>query len=225
MPASPAPRPRVRTAVPQPSTSSSEPPASADASADAPADAPRAGAPERILAAAATCAGQQGVAQVSLQTVAGVAGVSKALIHYHFRDRDALLARLADWLSDAVVAGEAAALADAPPTGGLDALWEWLGGELATGRIRALVDLGQEQGAAVRSAVRRSREARRTQATRTIEWLFHALSLTPRLPAPLVADVTVAFLDGLAGEATIEPEANHRLRFDVFWLSVLNLAE
>ena len=47
----------------------------------------------------------------------------------------------------------------------------------------------------------------------------------PRLPAPLVADVTVAFLDGLAGEATVEPEANHRLRFDVFWLSVLNLAE
>ncbi len=206
MPASPAPRPRVRTVAPA-------------------AGAPAAGAPQRILAAAAACAGQQGVAQVSLQTVAGVAGVSKALIHYHFRDRDALLARLADWLSDAVVAGEAAALAHAPPTGGLDALWEWLGGELASGHIRALVDLGQEQGAAVRAAVRRSREARRAQATRTIEWLFQALSLTPRLPAPLVADVTVAFLDGLAGEATIEPEANHRLRFDVFWLSVLNLAE
>ncbi|HEY0779799.1 MAG TPA: TetR/AcrR family transcriptional regulator, partial [Gemmatirosa sp.] len=116
MPASPAPRPRVRTAA-------SSVAAAADApAASAPADGPRAGAPERILAAAAACAGQQGVAQVSLQTVAGVAGVSKALIHYHFRDRDALLARLADWLSDVVVAGEAAALADAPPTGGLDAL-------------------------------------------------------------------------------------------------------
>ena len=69
------------------------------------------------------------------------------------------------------------------------------------------------------------REARRAQATRTIEWLFNALALTPRLPAPLVGDVTVAFVDGLAGEAAIEPEANHRLRFDVFWLSVLNLAE
>ncbi len=215
------PRPRVRSARAAPAPSAAPDPASAVA----PTAAPTAGAPERILAAAASCAGQQGVAQVSLQTVAGVAGVSKALIHYHFRDRDALLARLAESLTDVVVAGEAAALDGAPPTGGLDALWEWLGAELATGRIRALVDLGQEQGPAVRAAVRRSREARRAQATRTIEWLFQSLSLIPRLPAPLVADVTVAFLDGLAGEATVEPEANHRLRFDVFWLSVLNLAE
>ena len=185
----------------------------------------RGNAPERILAAAAECAGQLGAAQVSLQTVAGAAGVSKALIHYHFRDRDALLAQLADWLTVALVTGEDAVLADAAATDGLDALWAWLGQELATGRIRALVDLGQERGAAVRAAVRRSREARRAQATRTIERLFGALSLTPRLPAPLLADVTVAFVDGLAGEAALEPDANYRLRFDVFWLSVLNLAE
>ena len=188
-------------------------------------NAPRGNAPARILAAAAEAAGQLGAAQVSLQTVAGVAGVSKALIHYHFRDRDALLAQLADWLSDALVAGEDAALADADATGGLDALWRWLDAELAAGSIRALVDLGQERGDAVRAAVRRSRAARRAQAARTVEQLFGALSLTPRLPAPLLADVTVAFVDGLAGEAALEPEANHRLRFDVFWLSVLNLAE
>lgn len=189
------------------------------------AAAPRGNAPARILAAAAEAAGQLGAAQVSLQTVAAVAGVSKALIHYHFRDRDALLAQLADWLTESVVAGEDAALAGADAAGGLDALWAWLGGELAAGSIRALVDLGQERGEVVRAAVRRSREARRAQAARTVERLFGALSLTPRLPAPLLADVTVAFVDGLAGEAAIEPEANHRLRFDVFWLSVLNLAE
>ncbi len=187
--------------------------------------APRGNAPARILAAAAEAAGQLGAAQVSLQTVAGVAGVSKALIHYHFRDRDALLAQLADWLTEALIAGEDAALAGADATGGLDALWVWLDRELAAGSIRALVDLGQERGESVRAAVRRSREARRAQAARTVEQLFGALSLTPRLPAPLLADVTVAFVDGLAGEAAIEPDANHRLRFDVFWLSVLNLAE
>jgi AcrR family transcriptional regulator len=191
----------------------------------APRPRARGNAPERILAATAECAGQLGTAQVSLQTVAGVAGVSKALIHYHFRDRDALLARLADWLSDALVEGEELALDAADAAGGLDALWAWLEAELASGRIRALVDLAQERGEAVRAAVRRSREARRAQATRTIERLFGGLSLTPRLPAPLVADVTVAFVDGLAGEAAIEPEANLRLRFDVYWLSVLSLAE
>jgi hypothetical protein len=98
-------------------------------------------------------------------------------------------------------------------------------GELTSGRTRVLVDLAQERGEGVRAAVLRSREARRAQATRTIERLFAALALTPRLPAPLLADVTVAFVDGLAGEAALDPDANLRLRFDVFWLSVLNLAE
>lgn len=199
--------------------------ASSRAAPNPPSPRTRGNAPERILAAAAQCVGALGAAQVSLQTVAAAAGVSKALIHYHFRDRDALLAQLGDWLTDVVVAGEDAALADAAPTEGLDSLWRWLDGELATGRIRALVDLAQERGEAVREAVRRSRAARRAQATRTIERLFAALSLTPRLPAPLVGDVTLAFVDGLAGEAAVEPEANHRLRFDVFWLSVLSLAE
>ena len=185
----------------------------------------RGNAAERILAAAAECAGALGAAQVSMQAVADAAGVSKALIHYHFRDRDELLARLADWLATELVQGEALALADAEPTNQLDALWGWLAGELASGRLRALVDLAQERGVAVREAVRRSREARRAQATQTIEQLFAALALRPRLPPPLVADVTVAFLDGLAGEAAVEPDANLRLRFDVYWLSVLSLAE
>jgi len=185
----------------------------------------RGNAAERILAAAAECVGQLGAAQVSLQTVADSAGVSKALIHYHFRDRDELLARLVDWVTVELVQGEDLALADADATTALDALWTWLAGELASGRLRALVELVGERGDAVRDAVRRSREARRAQATLTIDRLFAALALTPRLPAPLVGDVTVAFLDGLAGEMAVEPEGNHRLRFDVFWLSVLSLAE
>jgi len=185
----------------------------------------RGNAAERILAAAAECVGQLGAAQVSLQTVADSAGVSKALIHYHFRDRDELLARLVDWVTVALVQGEDLALTDADATTALDALWTWLEAELVSGRLRALVELAGERGEAVRDAVRRSREARRAQATLTIERLFAALALTPRLPAPLVGDVTVAFLDGLAGEMAVEPEGNHRLRFDVFWLSVLSLAE
>jgi AcrR family transcriptional regulator len=185
----------------------------------------RANAADRILHAAAACVSTLGAARVSLQTVADEAGVSKALIHYHFRDRDALLTQLVDVLTADVLRGEEDALAHAAAAAGLDALWAWLAEELRTGRLRGLVELAQERGERVQEAVRRSREARRAQATLTIEQLFAGLSLRPRLPAPLLADVTVAFFDGLATEAAIEPEANHRLRFDVFWLSVLNLAE
>jgi len=185
----------------------------------------RGNAAERILTAAAESVGALGAAQVSLQVVADAAGVSKALIHYHFRDRDELLARLVDWITVQLVQGEDQALADADAATGLDALWTWLEAELVSGRLRALVELAGERGDAVLEAVRRSREARRAQATLTIERLFAALSLRPRLPAPLVGDVTVAFLDGLAGEVAVEPEGNHRLRFDVYWLSVLSLAD
>ncbi len=185
----------------------------------------RGNAAERILAAAAESVGSLGAAQVSLQVVADAAGVSKALIHYHFRDRDELLARLVDWITVAHVQGEERALADVTATTALDTLWAWLDGELATGQLRALVDLAGERGAVVRSAVRRSRAARRAASIQTIERLFDALALRPRLPAPLIADVAVAFLDGLAGEVAVDPDANHRLRFDVFWLSVLSLAE
>lgn len=189
--------------------------------------APRArgNAADRILSAAAECAGALGVAQVSMQAVADAAGVSKALIHYHFRDRDELLARLTDWMAGALVHGEALALAETEPTTQLDALWVWLETELSSGRLRALIALGQERGEGVRDAVRRARDLRRTQATQTIERLFDTLALRPRLPAPLVGDVWVAAADGLAVEASIEPDANLRLRFDVFWFSVLNLAE
>ena len=185
----------------------------------------RGNAAERILAAAAECVSALGAAQVSMQAVADGAGVSKALIHYHFRDRDELLARLADWLTVELVRGEEVALDGAAPAEGLDALWGWLDDALRSGRLRALVELGLERGEPVRQAVRRSREARRAQATLTIERLFAAMGLQPRLPPPLVADVTVAFLEGLAGEVALEPDANRRLRFDVYWLSVLNLAE
>lgn len=185
----------------------------------------RGNAADRILAAAAECAGALGVAQVSMQAVADAAGVSKALIHYHFRDRDELLARLGDWLAGALVQGEALALDDDGATSQLDALWLWLEGELTSGRLRALVDLGQERGPAVRESVQRSRALRRAQSTTTLERLFAGLSLTPRLPVALVGDVWVALADGLAIESAIEPDANLRLRFDVFWLSVLNLAE
>ena len=69
---------------------------------------------ERILAAAAECVSALGAAQVSMQAVADGAGVSKALIHYHFRDRDELLARLADWITVELVQGEEVALDGAP---------------------------------------------------------------------------------------------------------------
>jgi AcrR family transcriptional regulator len=182
-------------------------------------------APERILEAAARRIAAAGAAELSLQDVAEAAGVSKALIHYHFTDKAALLARVASWLASEVVAREGAALDGVDPTRALDALWAWLEGELARGDVRVLIDLTQVPAESVRAAAQEAAAGRRMAAERTVESLFAALALTPRVPTAMIADVLVAFVDGLALAAARSPERNHRVAFDVFWLAMLSLAE
>ena len=192
-----------------------------------PAERPRArgNAAERILGAAAECVSALGAAQVSMQAVADGAGVSKALIHYHFTDKAELLTRVAGWLAGEVVERESRALDEVAPAHAVDALWRWLDGELARGDVRVLLDLATVPTDGVRDAVREAAQARRAAAARTVQRLFGLLSLTPRVPVTLMADVLVAFVDGMALDATLAPERNHRIAFDVFWLAMLSLAE
>jgi AcrR family transcriptional regulator len=197
------------------------PRAAADSS---PADPPRAAA-ERILAAAARRVRAHGAADTSLQDVAAEAGVSKALIHYHFRNREALLARLVASLAEGVVARERAALVDAPPAAAVDRLWGWLADELARGDVRVLAELAGMPAPEVRRATADAARARLAAAAETVERLFDLLGLRPRVPSPMLAAVTTAFVDGLAVHAAIDGAANPRVAYDVFWLALLGMAE
>ena len=75
------------------------------------------------------------------------------------------------------------------------------------------------------SAVAPSATSRRAAAVETVQRVFRTLALEPRLPAPLVAEVVVAFLDGMCVQRARSPDVQPRLVFDVFWLSLLSLAE
>lgn len=182
-------------------------------------------AADRILAAAARRLVEGGAATLSMQEVADEAGVSKGLIHYHHHDKDTLLARVVDWMTAELVRREQAALDGATAQTALDQLWRWLEEELARGYPLALIELAHHPGVHVQDAVQRSTVTRRGAAVTTVQVLFRALGLRPRLPAPLVADVVVAFVDGLSVQRVRSPEAQPRLVFDVFWLSMLSLAE
>ena len=181
--------------------------------------------PARILESTAARIAAHGAADVALQDVAEAAGVSKALIAYHFHDKTELLARTAEWLGEEVVGREERALDGVGPAHVVDALWTWLAGELARGDVRALLVLAQVPAEPVRAAARAAADARRRAATRTVGRLFSALALAPRVPLALVADAAVALVDGLALDAGLAPERNHRVAFDVFWLAMLSLAE
>jgi AcrR family transcriptional regulator len=182
-------------------------------------------ATERILKAAATRLAISGASVMTMQEVAEEAGVSKGLIHYHFHDKDTLLARLVVWMAEGLVRRERAALAASTPHGAIDDLWRWLDGELTRGHVRALVELAGWRGGGVRAATVEAMRLRRMASAASAERLFALLALQPRVPMVLLGDLLVTFLDGLASAPGRTGGVEARAAFDVLWLALLGLAE
>ncbi|MEX2179826.1 MAG: TetR/AcrR family transcriptional regulator [Gemmatimonadaceae bacterium] len=180
----------------------------------------------RILDAARGLVARGGAAGISMGDVAASAGVSKALVHYHFHDKESLLRELADRAGRDVIKRERDAMAresDAAPHA-LDAYWTWLREELARGDVNILLALGEYDSARVRDACRRASRERLSVAEEHVSLVFGRLGLTPRVPAGLVAQTTVAFIDGLAAGHALAPDRDPRPAFDVLWLGLLTLA-
>jgi len=186
---------------------------------------PRPDAADRILRATARAIVHSGAVSVTMSEVAEEAAVSKGLIHYHFHDKETLLARLVEWITRSLLERERRALADSAPRQAVDDLWRWLESELERGHIRVLNELSEWRGELVMRSIRESARSRRVAAADTIEHLFQLLGLRLRVPSGLVAEVVVAFMDGLAVSSVVAPEANPRASFDVMWLALLGLAE
>jgi AcrR family transcriptional regulator len=182
-------------------------------------------ATERILHAAAARLAISGASMLTMQEIADEAGVSKGLIHYHFHDKDTLLARLVIWMAEGLVRRERAALETSTPRTAIDDLWQWLEAELSRGHLRALVELAHWRSERVRAAAAEAMRLRRIASTTSVERLFALLALRPRVPPVLLGDVLVTFLDGLASAAVAEGGADARAAFDVLWLALLELAE
>lgn len=157
-----------------------------------------------------------------MAAIAATAGVSKALLHYHYADRGRLLTEVATQLAHRIVGRERAAMQDAKGSGTVDALWQWLEGELGRGELRTLLELGLLRDADIHAASVEAAELRRRSAAETVERLFAGLGLTPRMPSALLGAVSVALIDGLAASAS---HHDARASFDVVWLALLGLAE
>lgn len=179
----------------------------------------------RIVEAGVRCIARDGVAGASMAAIALEADVSKALLHYHYHDRARLLAEIVERIGTRTIERERAAIDEKDSLGGLDALWRWLDDELRRGELAALAELARVREASVRRATHAASTDRRRRAADTIERLFSELALAPRVPAALMADAAVAFVDGLALDSAIGSTRDPRVSFDVFWLALLELAE
>lgn len=186
----------------------------------------RASAPahERILAAARELMARGGVAEVSMGDVAASAAVSKALVHYHFHDKDSLLVALAEQIGQTMMDRARTAPAAAQEHV-LDAYWGAIEYELRAGDLRILLALAECDSDRVRSACRRLAAERRSLASEQISAVFEQLGLSLRVPPELVADTVTAFVEGLSLANALEPERPTRPAFDVLWLALLTLAE
>jgi AcrR family transcriptional regulator len=180
---------------------------------------------ERILAAARELMARGGAAEISMGDVAANATVSKALVHYHFHDKDSLLVALAGQIGQSVIARARRALDSTSNEHVLDACWNGIEEELRAGDLRILLALAEYDSDRVRSVCRRLSSERRELTSAQISAVFEHLGLRLRVPADLVADTVIAFTDGLTLAHALEPDRPTRPAFDVLWLALLTLAE
>lgn len=178
----------------------------------------------RIVDATIDCVRQRGVGDASMAAIAGTAGVSKALLHYHYADRARLLAEVATHVAHRLVERESAAIETAGGGSAVDAVWRWIESELARGELRALLELSLVREPVVLAATAAAARQRHAAAANTVSKVFATLGLSPRVPASLLGHASLAFLDGLALHGT-GPRETPRVSFDIFWLGLLSLVD
>lgn len=180
----------------------------------------------RIQNAAIRCLVREGTGRGGAATMAAIAresGTSKALLHYHFRDREALLAGAAEALGRALASREHA-LWRGGTEGPLDLVWRWVADELARGELAALLHLPRQRSPAVRAAAHRALMRRERSAAGTVATVLERLSLRPRFPVELLGATHATFVAGAALQDPLDLTST-RARFDVLWLGLLELAE
>src|SRR5688572_4838816 len=182
-------------------------------------------ATRRILAAARSLVARGGAAEISMGDVAAQAGVSKALVHYHFHDKDSLLQTLVEEVGLGMLARARQAVDGETTAHVLDHYWGWVDQEIGRGDLRVLISLAEYDSERVRSASRRISEQFRDELGEHTAYIFTQLGLTPRIPAAMIGDTVVAFMQGLSIVHALHPERDARPAFDVLWLALLTLTE
>jgi AcrR family transcriptional regulator len=178
----------------------------------------RADTAERIIAAAVAHGTAHGVAALSLQGIAAAAGVSKALVLYHFSEKDRLLAAIAEHLAsrDVGVLEEAAGAADA-----LEA-WRSVAGDARHRAARALLASLLHE-APMRAAAEAIGARRAAATTRLAAAMLRSAGLRPRIAPALVGRVLLHQLDGLAATGASRAGEALDAELDALALAVLGL--
>jgi AcrR family transcriptional regulator len=177
----------------------------------------------RLLDSASEILCERGAAAISVQRVADAAGTSKALVHYHFPGKDALLVSCIERLATQLAEAEGDALSGSQAASALSDLWQALMAPRARGWRRALLSLTIGATPAMGAALAAVAVRRHAAAARVLARLEALLGFAPSIPRGTVAAAYVALVDGLTLDHAIETDTRQRQAFDAFWLAVLSL--
>lgn len=182
------------------------------------------GARATILASARRGVLAEGWQAATSGRVAEDAGVSKALVHYHFRDKHALLLALALGAADAIRERSGAAPRAVERERPVDAFSEWVESELAAEDVRLAVQLRHTSSPATNRAADGVLGEFRRVMTRRVAAVFEMLDVSPRVSVALVSELFGTMAVGLAAEPGRAPhETRHVL--ETLWLAVLSMAD
>lgn len=180
---------------------------------------------DAIVNAACAMLASAGVARLTVALVAKEAGISTALVHYHFATKRKLLAAAAETLARRRTDGRVAALAAGDGLSSLDALWDALVDERADAERAApdLILLAREDRE-VRAALRRERQREQGRLAAALPRLFGSLGTQPRIPFEDLAATVSTFLDGATASLLAgTPVADVRASYDAFCLALVAL--
>ena len=177
----------------------------------------------RLLDSASEILCARGAAAISVQRVAEAAGTSKALVHYHFAGKDALLVACIERLAGQLAQAEGGALAASRSASAVSDLWDALMAPQTRGWRRALLSLTTDATAAMGVALAAAVRRRHAAAARVLARLEELLGYSPLIPRGTLAIAYVALVDGLTLDHSVEAGPRQRQAFDAFWLALLSL--
>jgi AcrR family transcriptional regulator len=178
----------------------------------------------RILEVARAEIARAGWAAATSGRVARSAGVSKALVHYYFRDRASLGVAVATHCEDSIVTRAAEPNRNPAHENPVDEFGDWLQMELASGDMRVALLVKLSGNPAVKRAAERALAAFRAELQRQIDQVFAKLGVRPTVPRELVGDLFAATTQGM-GIGWVEWTTRQRQTLETLWLSLLTLAE
>lgn len=182
---------------------------------------------DRIADAAVNQLSVRGAAALTVAAVADAAGISSALVHYHFVNRQGLLRAAAERLGAARIARRTQPLGSSG-LDAIDALRLALEAEVDSGAERAWHDLLYlgEHDQLLRATVGRYRDAEAARLAERLPPLLKSLGAGSALAPHQLAAMVRAALDGFALALAAGADRDTvRSAYDAFWLVVIGAGQ